>query len=61
MGYGSRINFWQDKWCGDVALKFAFPVLHGLACANDTSIAANLEILSGSNQWNVSFARAAHN
>jgi hypothetical protein len=60
VGDGSRISFWQDKWCGDVALKVAFPVLYGLACAKDASIAANLEILGGSNQWNVSFVRAAH-
>jgi hypothetical protein len=60
VGDGSRISFWQDKWCGEVALKVAFPVLYGLACAKDASIAANLEFLGGSNQWNVSFARAAH-
>jgi hypothetical protein len=57
---GSRISFWQVKWCRDVALKVAFPVLYGLACAKDASIATNLEILGGSNQWNVSFARVVH-
>jgi hypothetical protein len=40
-------------------LEVIFPVLFGLACVNDASIANNLEILSGSNHWNVSFARAA--
>jgi hypothetical protein len=43
-----------------VALKVAFRVLYDLAYAKDTSIAANLEILSGSNHWNVSFVKAAH-
>jgi hypothetical protein len=40
-------------------LEVIFPVLFGLACVNDASVANNLEILSGSNHWNVSFARAA--
>jgi hypothetical protein len=43
-----------------MALKEAFPDLYGIACAKDASVAAHLEILGGSNQWNVSFARAAH-
>jgi hypothetical protein len=43
-----------------VALKAAFLVLFGNACAKDTSVAAHSESLGGSNQWNVSFARAAH-
>jgi hypothetical protein len=40
--------------------KVAFPVLFGIACAKDASVAANLEFLGGSIQWNVSFVRAAH-
>jgi hypothetical protein len=40
-------------------LEVIFPVLFGRACVNDASIADNLEILSGSNHLNVSFARAA--
>jgi hypothetical protein len=45
---------------GDKALKEDFPVLYGIACANDAFVVAHLDIYSGSNQWNVSFARAAH-
>jgi hypothetical protein len=40
---GTKINFWHDKWCEEVALKVAFPILFGLAGAKDTSIAANLK------------------
>jgi hypothetical protein len=40
--------------------KGSFSVLYGLACEKDASIAANLEFLGGSNQWNVSFTRTAH-
>jgi hypothetical protein len=41
-------------------LKEAFPVLFCIACANDASIADNMELLGGSTQWNVSFIREAH-
>jgi hypothetical protein len=60
VGDSFRISFWHDQWCGEAALKAAFPVLYGLACEKDASIAANLEFLDGFNQWNVSFARAKH-
>jgi hypothetical protein len=34
--------------------------LFGIAAAKDASVANNLELLGGSNQWNVSFTRKAH-
>jgi hypothetical protein len=43
-----------------MVLKKAFPVLFGIARVQDTSIADNMEILSSSIQWNVSFVREAH-
>jgi hypothetical protein len=43
-----------------VALKEAFPNLFGITRAKDTSVATPLKFYDGSNQWNVSFARAAH-
>jgi hypothetical protein len=46
--------------CGDLTLKEAFLVLYGIACACDTSVEAYLEMLGGSIQWNVRFARVAH-
>jgi hypothetical protein len=36
------------------------PNLFGIAYANDAFVAAHLELSGGSTQWNVSFARAAH-
>jgi hypothetical protein len=60
VGDGSKISFWHDQWCEEMTLKVAFPVLYGLACEKDASIAANLEFLGGYNQWNVSFIRVAH-
>jgi hypothetical protein len=34
--------------------------LYGIACSKDVSVAVLLELSGGSIQWNVSFAKAAH-
>jgi hypothetical protein len=60
VGDGSTISFWHDQQYGEVALKAAFLVLYGLTCAKDAFIAANLEFLGGSNQWNMSFTKVTH-
>jgi hypothetical protein len=57
---GSKIKFWDDVWCGELALKEAFPVLYGIACDKDACVAAHLDVSSGSLQWDVSFIRAVH-
>jgi hypothetical protein len=57
---GTRIRFWHDLWCGNTVLKDAFLVLFGIARSNDASVAANVELLGSSIQWNVSFTREAH-
>jgi hypothetical protein len=43
-----------------MTLKKVFPDLFGIACAKNASIEVHLELYSSSNQWNMSFARAAH-
>jgi hypothetical protein len=60
VGDGTRIKFWHDLWCGDTVMKVAFLVLFGIARMKDTSVAANVELLGSSNQWNVSFTRETH-
>jgi len=60
VGDGTRISFWHDLWVGNMTLKAAFPALFGIAAVKDASVVNNLELLSGSNQWNVSFAREAY-
>jgi hypothetical protein len=60
VGDRTRISFWHELWCGDTVLKVAYRVLFGIASAKDGSVATNLEFLGGSNQWNVSFIRKAH-
>jgi hypothetical protein len=51
---------WHELWCGDKALNETFLDLYRTVCTKDTSVAAHLELSGGSNQWNVSFAKAAH-
>jgi hypothetical protein len=59
-GEGSRILFWEDIWCGDRALKEAFPVLHSIATNKGASIADNMELSNGSIHWNIQFFRLFH-
>lgn len=44
----------------NIVRKEVFSILFGIARANDASVADNLKLLGGSNQWNVSFSRKTH-
>jgi hypothetical protein len=59
VGDGSKVKFWHDLWCGDRALKDAYPVLFGIARAKDAHVEAYIDFSGGAIYWNVSFARAA--
>jgi hypothetical protein len=48
--YSSKVSFWHDLWCGDLAFKEAFLDLYGITCANDASVVAHLKISGGSYQ-----------
>jgi hypothetical protein len=50
VGDGSKINFLNDQWCGDVALNEAFLILFGIAHEKDASVATYSEFYGGSNQ-----------
>jgi hypothetical protein len=56
---GSKIRFWDDIWCGDIALKEAFPGLF-IISANKASIADNVERSNGTLQWNIQFSQLVH-
>jgi hypothetical protein len=47
MGYGSKVSFWHDCWCGDLALKEAFPVLFSIAHAKDATVAVFMDFSRG--------------
>lgn len=43
-----------------MVLKGAFQALYGISCTKDAFVAELLELFGGSIQWNLSFARVAH-
>ncbi|KAG7965378.1 hypothetical protein I3843_09G220400 [Carya illinoinensis] len=59
MGRGTQISFWHDIWCGDVALKSAFPSLYRIALDPDSSVAENMCSTAEPIHWFVSFTRVA--
>jgi hypothetical protein len=50
MGDGSKVRFWHDLWCGDMTFKDAFPVLFGVANAEDALVEDQMEISGGAIQ-----------
>ena len=38
IGDGSRISFWKDAWCGEVALCMAYPTLFSLVARKEALI-----------------------
>jgi hypothetical protein len=42
LGNRSRIRFWDDVWCGEMALKEAFLVFYAITCDKDALVAAHL-------------------
>jgi hypothetical protein len=52
---GPKIKFWEDVWSGALTPKEVFPGLYNIASAKEASIAVNMDLWSGSLQWNVSF------
>ena len=59
LGKGSCIKFWEDIWCGNKALKDAFPAVFRVAHNQEASI-EDLMLISGDQmQWNITFSRAA--
>lgn len=42
------IRFWNNSWCGDQALKEAFPNLYSIARIKDAFVADHLQVSSDS-------------
>jgi hypothetical protein len=57
LGDGSKIRFWDNVWYGETSLKVAFPILYNIADVKDTIVATNMDLSSGTLQWNISFIR----
>ncbi|XP_042952153.1 uncharacterized protein LOC122289242 [Carya illinoinensis] len=59
IGSGNNVSFWHDVWCGDMALKQAFPMLYQIACNKEAAVADLLTRSNADIHWNVIFSRAA--
>ena len=44
----------------EVCLKIAFPVLYNIALVKEASLAANMDLSSGTIHWNINFIRLTH-
>jgi hypothetical protein len=53
-------GFWDGVWCGDSALKEAFPGLFIIARIKEAFIVDNVDHSNGSIQWNIQFSRLIH-
>ena len=56
IGDDSRVNFWKDFWCGEVALCMAYPTLFSLAVRKDALIREVWDILNEGG-WTPRFSR----
>ena len=60
MGFGTRIQFWLDLWCGDHPLRTAFRLLLCIARNKDAMVADYLCWQNGAHPWDVLFTRLLH-
>ena len=42
VGVGDRVKFWKDRWCGDLPLKLAFPILYIFVVNREAFIESSL-------------------
>ena len=35
---GDRVKFWKDRWCGDLPLNLAYPVLYNFAANKEAFV-----------------------
>jgi hypothetical protein len=60
VGQGNRVRFWEDKWCGDLALKDRFPLL--FTCSSNQGATLDTVLRrsasGGVGEWNVTFTRS---
>lgn len=57
---GKRIIFWHNLWCGDSALKCAFPSLFRMARDQAVAVGDSFSCSNNIIHWNVHFVRNVH-
>lgn len=57
MGKGSRVRFWEDRWCLDEPLCVRYPDLFVLSRKQQCFICDIVEVVDNGVQWNLDFQR----
>nr|XP_023874649.1 uncharacterized protein LOC111987174 [Quercus suber] len=60
IGDGSRVKFWQDRWCGETSLAISYPELFRFCRDKEASVAALIKYTNGVLVWDISFFRGVH-
>ena len=55
IGDGSRVKFWQDRWCGETSLTVSYPELFRFCRDQEVSATELLKFDNGVLFWDVSF------
>ena len=42
VGVRDRVKLWKDRWCGDLPLNLAFPILYNFATNREASVESSL-------------------
>ena len=60
IGDGSRVKFWQDRWCGETSLAVSYPDLLRFCRNKKVSVAELMKSTNSVLFWDVSFFRGVH-
>ena len=60
IGDGSRVKFWQDRWCGETSLAVSSPELFRFCQDQEVSVAEVMKFDNGILFWDVSFFKGVH-
>ena len=60
IGDGSRVKFWQDRWCGENSLAVRYPNLFRFCRNKDANVAELMMSANGVLFWDVRFVRGVH-
>lgn len=57
IGDGSRVHFWEHKWCGENILKEDFPNIYGVSCQRELTVRQIHMFNEGEVHWDLRFRR----
>ena len=60
IGDGSRVKFWQDRWCGETSLAVSYPELFRFCKDKEASVAALMKYTNGVLVQDISFFSGVH-